>query len=118
MIDFKTLDWKNVFFTFHGRVDQRVFIAYIILSCIVSLVFYVLAFVLPSSITLLLNLIVNIPLLWAGIAICIKRFHDMGKSGWLTLLYLIPIVGFGVLIWQGITKSEGPNAYGAQPVTI
>ena len=41
-----------------------------------------------------------------------QRFHDMGKSGWFTLLTLIPFV----VIWPLVAKGdEGANAYGNPP---
>jgi uncharacterized membrane protein YhaH (DUF805 family) len=50
---------------------------------------------------------------WALLAALSKRFHDIGKSGFMCLLVLVPVVGiftpFALLILQG---TEGPNAYG------
>jgi uncharacterized membrane protein YhaH (DUF805 family) len=43
-----------------------------------------------------------------------KRLHDLGRSGWLTLIYLVPVVGsFYVLIMCGFVRGDvGDNAYG------
>ncbi|MGH7734556.1 MAG: DUF805 domain-containing protein [Gemmatimonadales bacterium] len=30
---------------------------------------------------------------WAGLALCVKRWHDRGKSGWWVLIGLIPVIG-------------------------
>lgn len=56
-------------------------------------------------------------ILWASLAIMVKRCHDRGQSGWWVLLTLIPLVGF---IWWlvnlGILEGEeGPNKYGPDP---
>jgi uncharacterized membrane protein YhaH (DUF805 family) len=50
-------------------------------------------------------------------SILVKRCHDRGKSGWMTLLAFVPLVGFfWVLIDLGILKGEpGPNEYGPDP---
>ena len=49
-------------------------------------------------------------------AVCIRRLHDIGKSGWYILVNLIPIVG---CIWFFIlmcTDSQpGTNKYGDNP---
>lgn len=55
--------------------------------------------------------------LWAGIAITIKRFHDLDKSGWHFLLLGIPLVNlyFGwILLFKKGTY--GANSYGADPL--
>ena len=33
-----------------------------------------------------------------GIALCVRRLHDIGKSGWWVLLELVPLVGIIILI--------------------
>ena len=48
-----------------------------------------------------------------GIALGIRRMHDIGKSGWWLLIGLIPIVGWIVLIVWLATKSDaGSNQWG------
>jgi uncharacterized membrane protein YhaH (DUF805 family) len=56
--------------------------------------------------------------LWPALAIYAKRWHDRGKSGWWSLIGLVPIVGFfWILIELGMLKgSDGPNQYGPDPV--
>ena len=54
--------------------------------------------------------------LYPTFAIYAKRWHDIGKSGWWSLLVLIPLVGFFVFIYLGIEGSEKKaNDYGPQP---
>ena len=48
-----------------------------------------------------------------GIALGIRRMHDIGKSGWWLLIGLIPIIGWIVLIVWLATKSDaGSNQWG------
>lgn len=42
----------------------------------------------------------------------IRRLHDIGKSGWWLLLYLVPVFGWIVLIVFFLTDSKGDNQYG------
>ena len=45
-----------------------------------------------------------------------KRCHDVGKSGWLSLLTLIPIVGFVFFLWLGLSRGEPyANPHGTSP---
>ncbi len=44
----------------------------------------------------------------------VRRLHDLGKSGWKTLLLIIPLVNFIILIWLLFAKSEeNNNNYGS-----
>ena len=47
-----------------------------------------------------------------SIAIAIRRLHDTGKSGWMILVGLIPLVGPIILIVFYVQASDGPNEYG------
>lgn len=47
------------------------------------------------------------------LAASVNRFHDMGRSGWLTLLYLIPFVNLAVLLWVCVAEGQPePNRWG------
>ena len=50
-----------------------------------------------------------------NIAVGIRRFHDIGKSGWYMLLGLIPLLGLIALIYFYAQPSEGPNRFGEGP---
>jgi uncharacterized membrane protein YhaH (DUF805 family) len=61
-----------------------------------------------------------IPAFWIHLAIYTKRWHDLGKSGWMSLVSLIPVIGALYLIWQlGFIKgTSGTNAYGKDPLEV
>jgi uncharacterized membrane protein YhaH (DUF805 family) len=59
--------------------------------------------------------------LWAlanflpGLAVGIRRLHDLDKSGWWTLIALIPLVGWIILIvWYCTKGTPGTNAFGPE----
>ena len=54
--------------------------------------------------------------LWIYCATTARRFHDLGRSGWLTILALLLAVGFGAITVVLLTApgQSGPNRYGAQ----
>jgi uncharacterized membrane protein YhaH (DUF805 family) len=56
--------------------------------------------------------------LWPSLAIYAKRWHDRNKSGWWTLIMLIPVIGaIWMLIELGFLRgTEGDNGYGADPI--
>jgi uncharacterized membrane protein YhaH (DUF805 family) len=55
-------------------------------------------------------------LLLPALAVGARRLHDIGKTGWLMLLWLIPVIGWIVLIYWAVqpTQSEA-NKYGEPP---
>lgn len=51
-----------------------------------------------------------------NIAVTIRRLHDINKTGWLYLLYLIPLIGPIVLFVFFVQEgTRGPNQYGPDP---
>ena len=58
----------------------------------------------------------NLAILIPGFALGARRLHDIGKSGWWQLLYLLILVGWIVLIiWFIRQGSTGPNTHGPDP---
>ena len=52
-----------------------------------------------------------------GLAVSIRRLHDLGRSGWYFLLILIPLIGTIILlIWFCMRGTVGPNQYGPDPL--
>ena len=63
-----------------------------------------------------LSWIVIIGLLLPGIAVCVRRLHDTGRSGWNYFWALLPIVGgILVLVWLA-SKSTEDNKWGPKPM--
>jgi uncharacterized membrane protein YhaH (DUF805 family) len=59
----------------------------------------------------------GLALLIPGLAVSVRRFHDIDKSGWWILIFIIPIVGFVLwLIWFTREGDAGENQYGPPPV--
>ncbi len=51
-----------------------------------------------------------------NLSVSVRRLHDVGKSGWMYLVALIPLVGFIWLLVLFVTDSEpGDNIYGPNP---
>ncbi len=65
----------------------------------------------PLGIVLLLTL-------WPTICLYAKRWHDRDKSGWWSLILLIPIIGgIWMLVELGFLRgTDGPNRFGPDPI--
>jgi uncharacterized membrane protein YhaH (DUF805 family) len=62
--------------------------------------------------TLLFALAAFVP----GLAVSVRRLHDVGKSGWMLLIGLVPLFGAIYLIYQYLQPgTPGPNSYGPDP---
>ena len=104
---------------FNGRAKRPeywwfvlfLFVAQILLI-VVSFLMAIILNVFSGFLILLLSLATIFPLLAAGS----RRLHDMNKSGWMQLLWLIPILGWIYLIYLLAQPSDaGDNQYGSPP---
>lgn len=51
-----------------------------------------------------------------GLAVSVRRLHDLGKSGWMLLIAFIPLLGGLYLLFLFVQPgTPGQNAYGADP---
>lgn len=54
-----------------------------------------------------------------GLAVAVRRLHDVGKSGWMILIALIPLIGLIWLLVLMVTDSNaGENQYGQNPKEV
>jgi uncharacterized membrane protein YhaH (DUF805 family) len=52
-----------------------------------------------------------------GLAVGIRRLHDLDRSGWWILLSLIPLVGaIIVIVWFCSQGTQGANRFGQDPL--
>ena len=65
----------------------------------------------------MVSAIVSLGLLVPSLSAGARRLHDMGKSGWFQLIWLVPLIGWLLLIYWMVQPSEGPNRWGAAPAS-
>ncbi|MEI7560759.1 MAG: DUF805 domain-containing protein, partial [Actinomycetes bacterium] len=65
-----------------------------------------------------LSTIVGTLLLIPGLAVSVRRLHDIGRSGWWMLLLLLSFIGFIVLFIWHAQRSHATNQYGVSPDEI
>jgi uncharacterized membrane protein YhaH (DUF805 family) len=108
-------EWPSLLFGFAGRVSRSRFWPVIIGVWVID---WMVAVVFGPSAGLALFLVLSVALLWPFLAVSVKRWHDLDRSGWWELIILIPVVG---LIWAMvelgfIEGTNGPNRYGPDPL--
>ncbi len=106
-------------FQLKGRIGRVRYIAYamgmtIIFGLVIAVVMGLLTMLSPSL--ALVGMVLYIPMLVLGVMLAIRRFHDLGKSGWYALLIIIPIVNFFISLWLIFgAGSPAANQYGLPP---
>lgn len=98
---------------FTGRARRSEYWFWFLAVIIVSVVAQILDAILGT--TPILAVVVMLALLLPGVAVGIRRLHDIGKSGWFLLIGLIPFVGAILLIVWFVGDSQPDNQYGPNP---
>ncbi len=113
IVDAVKLFFSN-YVNFRGRSTRSEFwwmmVASIFISVIIAIINGIIA-VATDEPSVLFTTIVCLVLLLPYISLFIRRLHDVGKSGWLLLLAIVPIVGL-YLIYLYCKPSDGPNQWG------
>jgi uncharacterized membrane protein YhaH (DUF805 family) len=76
---------------FSGRARRSEFWWFFLFQVIVSIV--------ASFLGDVVSAIAGLALLLPALAVGARRLHDVGKSGWLQLIVLIPLIGILVLLY-------------------
>jgi uncharacterized membrane protein YhaH (DUF805 family) len=98
---------------FTGRARRSEYWFWTLATFLASIVMQIIDAILGT--TPLLGLLLALALLVPGIAVAVRRLHDISKSGWFLLLVLIPIIGAIVLIVWFVGDSHPDNEYGPNP---
>ncbi len=114
--------WVWILFVFTGRVPRSVFWAGMVVLAIALISLYSFAWGLGSEgnrglgslVASFFVFTIFFPLLWASVAIQVKRWHDLDKSAWWFFILLIPVIGWlWVIVALGFMPgTPGPNRYG------
>ena len=79
-------------------------------------VFQLVVYVVTGWVHGLVELLAVLALVVPALAVAARRMHDTGKSGWILLLGLIPVIGGLVLLFFAAQPGEPQdNAYGPVP---
>ncbi len=97
---------------FSGRARRSEYWWYVLFYAIVVIVTSVIGGLIKFP---FLATIAELALLLPTLAVGIRRLHDIGKTGWLLLLGLIPLVGLIVIYWCVQDSQPGQNQYGPNP---
>ena len=115
------MEWVNLYLSvvktkyaaFNGRARRKEYWCFTLINIAISVVLGIIGGIIKFS---FLGMIFTLAILVPGIAVSIRRLHDIGKSGWWLLIALVPIVGALYLLYLMVQDSNpGDNQYGANP---
>lgn len=113
-------DWKYLFTSFEGRINRQPFWAGVIVLIVINIAIAIVTNILGAIWGPLayLGTIASLVMIYPGVALYAKRWHDQSKSGWWTLVALIPLLGAIYMIYMlGIKEGEpAANQYGQNPL--
>ena len=110
MIDWFVKCLKN-YANFSGRARRKEYWFFVLMQFIILMIAMILDSILfsgPSFFYSIVALGLFIPSLAAGV----RRMHDTGRSGWLLLISLIPLVGLLVIFWLASETELKVNKWG------
>jgi uncharacterized membrane protein YhaH (DUF805 family) len=106
--------------TFSGRARRKEYWMYTLFS----IIFFIVAMTLDSLLGLnfaplpygYIYALYALATFLPGLAVSVRRLHDVGKSGWFLFIALIPIIGgIWLLVLMCTAGASGDNEYGADP---
>ncbi|MDB5528274.1 MAG: hypothetical protein JWR51_1377 [Devosia sp.] len=113
-------DWKYLFTSFDGRINREPFWAGVLVLVGANVVLAIIGSILSMIFGPLsyLATIGSLILIYPAVALYAKRWHDQAKSGWWTLIALVPLLGAIYTIYMlGIKEGEpAANQYGQNPL--
>jgi len=105
---------------FTGRARRKEYWMFLLFN----IIFAIAAMILDNALGLViapmpygpLYMLYMLAVLIPGLAVGVRRLHDLGKSGWWLLIILIPLIGAIWLLVLFVTEgTRGPNQYGPDP---
>jgi len=129
--DYNMIDWwKKVFFknyaNFKGRARRSEYWYFVLGNFLLIIPFYILGImgitndnsalsILGIAVYSILILATIVP----GLAVAVRRLHDVNRSGWFYFIGLIPLIGGIILLVWFLTEGDRfTNNYGTDPKNI
>lgn len=102
---------------FGGRARRMEFWMFSLFNIIFTLLAGILDYALGTNETI--EFVYSLAIFLPSLAVLVRRLHDVGKSGWMLLFTLIPIIGQAWLIAMLCSDGDhGWNEWGSNPKEI
>jgi len=107
--------------TFEGRARRTEYWMFSLINFGISLITSFFVYMSQDSTGLagffsIISTLYGIAILIPGLAVTVRRLHDIGKSGWWWFIGLVPLIGWAWMLLLLFTDSQpGDNQYGPNP---
>lgn len=100
---------------FSGRARRAEYWYFVLFTIIISIALTLIGSLIGDGKNILAG-IYGLAVFIPSLAVLIRRLHDVGKSGWMILICLIPIVGgIWLFVLTVLDSDPGTNKYGPNP---
>ena len=125
LLDYAIAVIKDNYVNFEGRARRKEYWGFVLFSSLIAFGLVILSGIgaaISEDMAIVLSLpyyIYVLAIMLPNIAVGIRRLHDIDKSGWWTLVGLIPLVGSIWLIVLFATEGNtGENQFGEDPKVV
>lgn len=110
---------RDNYCNFSGRASRSQFWWFYLFYSIISFIISAAVIISGSTVLTVVQYLVILALLLPNLGLCVRRLHDIDKSGWWYLIGLIPIIGAIILlVWFCQNSQMTPNEYGPVPNVV
>jgi len=107
------MELKSLLFSPKGRLNRKAFFWTSVLVSILTSVLSVVLTIISTSIGGIISPILMVISIVISVMLIIKRWHDLDKSGWMTLTMIIPLVNLFIGLYLLFAKgTKGKNRFG------
>ncbi|MEN8235307.1 MAG: DUF805 domain-containing protein [Actinomycetota bacterium] len=114
----REIEWGHLLLSFDGRINRAQFWLGVLLLNVVTWSLATVGMTADSAIVWSIGTAIGVFVVWTGLALSIKRWHDRDKSGWWVFISLVPFIGpvWSFLEMGFFPGTPGTNDFGADPL--
>ena len=111
----------NHYADFTGRARRKEYWMFVLVNFLVMMVVGIISGLLSTAFSSEVPFVLfygaySLAILVPTLGVTVRRLHDIGKSGWMYFVGLIPLIGGIWLLVLLVTEgNHGPNQYGEDP---
>jgi uncharacterized membrane protein YhaH (DUF805 family) len=108
------LDVLKKYAVFQGRARRKEYWMFVLFNILAG----ILLLIIDIFIGLfgMLSFIYSVGVIIPSLAVCVRRLHDTGRTGWWILIGLIPLIGpIVLLVFLCLDSKPEENQYGPNP---